>query len=89
MYNLTGYLIIVAYLLACMYSAAPPTGSKASGLGITEEFINLLLDHDVPSPSNGRYGDLHCTFTLSGLQIGHGSKWWINRFHHGQLCLSD
>jgi len=24
----------------------PPTGSKASRLGITKEFINFLLDHD-------------------------------------------
>src|SRR2546423_14499418 len=24
----------------------PPTGSKASGLGITKEFINFLLDQD-------------------------------------------
>jgi hypothetical protein len=26
----------------------PPTGSKASGLGIAKEFIDFLLDHDVP-----------------------------------------
>jgi len=26
---------------------APPTRSKASRLGITEEFINFVLDHDV------------------------------------------
>jgi hypothetical protein len=25
----------------------PPTGSKAGGLGIAKEFVNLLLDHDV------------------------------------------
>jgi len=27
---------------------APPTGSKPSGLGIAKEFIDFLLDHDVP-----------------------------------------
>jgi hypothetical protein len=26
---------------------APPTCSEASGLGITKEFINPLLEHDV------------------------------------------
>ncbi len=26
--------------------AAPPAGSKAGGLGIAKEFIDLLLDHD-------------------------------------------
>jgi hypothetical protein len=25
----------------------PPTGSKASSLGIAKEFVDLLLDHDV------------------------------------------
>lgn len=28
---------------------APPARSKARGLVITKEFIDLLLDHDVPS----------------------------------------
>ena len=28
---------------------APPTGSKATRLGITKKFINFLLDHDVTS----------------------------------------
>jgi hypothetical protein len=27
---------------------APPTRSKASRLGVTKEFIDFLLDHDVP-----------------------------------------
>src|SRR3981189_2573739 len=29
--------------------STPPACSKASGLGIAKEFINLLLDHDVSS----------------------------------------
>src|SRR6516225_1027657 len=30
---------------------APPTRSKAGGLGITEEPVDFLLDHDTPSLS--------------------------------------
>src|SRR5262249_40251832 len=32
---------------------APPTRSKAGGLGITEESVDLLLDHNAPSLSLG------------------------------------
>jgi hypothetical protein len=28
---------------------APPASSQSGRLGITKEFIDLLLDHDVPS----------------------------------------